>query len=230
MIRKLINLFLLIIAVISLVLFINGYIDRKKSIESYDSVREQFYKKSNDINSINSKLQNPDIIGWIKISGTNIDYPIAKTSDNSFYLNHNILKETDPAGSIFIDYRIDITKNTKHILLYGHNMKNGTMFNNLNKFKDKSFLNQNQIININLNNENTTWKIFSIVIADTKFDYTKVFFINDKDFNDFVSTLKDKSLYSTGLQVTNEDEILTLSTCDYDFKDARLIISAKKIK
>ena len=107
-----------------------------------------------------ARQQNRDVIGWISIPGTSIDYPVVRTDDNEFYLNHNILKEESKHGAIFMDFRNADRGQQKHIILYGHDMKNGTMFHGLLNFKQKSFFSENRIISFNWDGTDTMWEIY----------------------------------------------------------------------
>ena len=102
-----------------------------------------------------ARQQNRDVIGWISIPGTSIDYPVVRTDDNEFYLNHNVLKEESKHGAIFMDFRNADRGQQKHIILYGHDMKNGTMFHGLLNFKQKSFFSENRIISFNWDGTDT---------------------------------------------------------------------------
>lgn len=172
---------------------------------------------------------NKDIIGWINIPNTVIDYPVVKTTNNDYYLNHNILKEKSTSGSIFLDFRNEIEEFDRNSILYGHNMKNGTMFKDLMKYKDEEFFKENDIISFSTIYEDTKWEIFSAYVTDTNFYYIQVNFENDKEYSDFLNTIKAKSMFYKDIELDGSEEILTLSTCSYEFNDARFVIHGKKV-
>lgn len=173
---------------------------------------------------------NEDIIGWVKIPNTKIDYPVVKTQDNFFYLEHDINKEKSTFGAIFMDYRNSGNSKDKHTILYGHNMRNGSMFRDLINYKNQYFFEENQVIEFSNLREEMLWKIFSVYITNTDFNYIKTDFDNLADYEQFLHEISSKSLYDTNISMSSEDPILTLSTCTYEFNDARLVVHAKKIK
>jgi sortase B len=173
---------------------------------------------------------NKDVTGWINIPGTKIDYPVVKSSDNDFYLNHNIKKEQAVEGSIFMDYRNKGDGTDRNTIIYGHNMKDGSMFKALMGYKNKDFLNKHPVVTFNTLDKDVRWEVFSAYVTDTSFYYIKTDFSDDKDFEQLLKELKERSLYDTGVNVTKDDKILTLSTCSYEFEDARFAIHAKMIK
>jgi sortase B len=172
---------------------------------------------------------NPEVVGWIKIGDTRIDYPVVKTENNEYYLNHNIYKESSRAGSVFMDYRNDYEAKDLHTILYGHTMKDGSMFTDLIKYKSQEFYLKNPVINFSTLYEDLLWEIFSIYVTDTEFYYIKTDFESSYDYKVFIEKIRKRSLYNTGVTASEKDNILTLSTCSYDFKNARLVIHARKI-
>ncbi len=206
------------------------YIVDTKEIEPIENRENNEFKKEN-MSSFEELLGiNSDVIAWIKIADTNIDYPVVKCEDNEYYLNHNIKKESSSSGSIFMDYRNKGNNQDLNKIIYGHNMKDGSMFKTLTNYKKKEFLIAHPIIQLNTLNESTQWEIFSIYITDTNFNYIKTDFYNKEKYSDFLKELKNKSLYDTGVNVNSDDIILTLSTCTYEFSNARFAIHAKLIK
>lgn len=173
---------------------------------------------------------NQDVVGWVKIPNTPIDYPVVKTEDNDFYLHHNIKKEKSNAGTIFMDFRNEGKLKDKNTILYGHNMKDGSMFKGLISYNKQEFFNENSIIEFSDLNNTIYWEIFSVYITDTDFDYLKTDFTTDGEYEKFLEDIHNKSSYDTGITVSKDDKILTLSTCTYEFEDARLAIHAKMIK
>lgn len=171
---------------------------------------------------------NSDIIGWIKIEGTNIDYPILQAQDNEYYLKRNYQHENNRAGSIFMDYRNDIAEKEKNFILYGHRMKNGTIFADLKQWLDRGFYAENPKILFETLNKSYQVEVFSIYRTTTDFNYIRTDFSSDEDYVDFLNTLQEKSLYQTKSELTSDSTILTLSTCDYslDPDEGRLVVHA----
>lgn len=179
-----------------------------------------------DINKL--KTFNPDTIGFIKVMGTNINYPFVQTIDNDYYLNRSYDKTYNNAGWIFLDYRNN-EFNDKNTIIYGHGRINGTMFGSLKDTLKSSWQNNkdNYIIKISTEKENSIWQIFSVYKIATTSDYLQTTF-SDNEFESFISLIKERSSYNFETNVTNEDKVLTLSTC-YNDND-KMVVHAKLIK
>ena len=189
------------------------------------------YKIENtDIASLTSL--NRDVYGWLKVNNTNIDYPVVHTDDNSYYLKHNLYKEKDKNGWIFMDYRNSTSDNlSKNTIIYGHNMYySGVMFGTLHKAYQKSWYTKasNQTITFNTLYSNMNFKIFSIYKIPKTSDYLITDFDNDEDFMNYVNMVKGRSITNFGVDVDKDDYILTLSTCTGN--NDRLVIHAKLVK
>ena len=179
-----------------------------------------------DINKL--KTFNLDTIGFIKVMGTNINYPFVQTLDNDYYLNRSYDKTYNNAGWIFLDYRNN-EFNDKNTIIYGHGRINGTMFGSLKDTLKSSWQNNkdNYIIKISTEKENSIWQIFSVYKIATTSDYLQTSF-SDNEFESFINLIKGRSSYNFETNVTNEDKVLTLSTC-YNDND-RMVVHAKLIK
>lgn len=179
-----------------------------------------------DINKL--KTFNPDTIGFIKVMGTNINYPFVQTIDNDYYLNRSYDKTYNNAGWIFLDYRNN-EFNDKNTIIYGHGRINGTMFGSLKDTLKSSWQSNkdNYIIKISTEKENSIWQIFSIYKIATTSDYLQTTF-TDNEFESFINLIKGRSSYNFETNVTNEDKVLTLSTC-YNDND-KMVVHAKLIK
>ncbi|CZR99533.1 Sortase family protein [Clostridioides difficile] len=171
---------------------------------------------------------NKDFKFWISIENTNINYPVVQSKDNSYYLDKNFYKENSISGALFMDYR-NKTLNDHNIIIYGHNMKNKTMLNNLNKFKDDNFFKENNQIKITMNGKEFLYNIFSVYIVDSDYDYLKTNFDRQVDFQNYINTITSKSLHKSPIKLNSSDKIVTLSTCTYEFDNARIVIHGKLI-
>ncbi len=173
--------------------------------------------------------KNQDVTGWIRVPNTIIDYPIVHTDNNDYYLDHSFEHKKSSAGAIFMDYRNIGDASDRHTIIYGHHMKDGSMFKGLTKYTDPSFMEQNRIITTSTLYEEIEWEIFSVYVTDISFYYIITDFRSNRDYVDFLHTLQDKSLLSHEIELSSSDQILTLSTCTYDFDDARFVIHAKRV-
>ncbi len=174
------------------------------------------------------KKINDETVGWLTVNGTNIDYPVVKHSDNDYYLSHDFNKNPNRYGWLFADYHNSITPLNQNTIIYGHD--SGTvMFSNLYKTKNKSWYTNknNQIITFNTEKENAKWQIFSIYSIDNTTDYLTITFGSNQSFENYINTVKKRSIYDFKINVSTNDKLLTLSTC-YGSKQ-KLVIHAKKI-
>ena len=182
-----------------------------------------------NVNFSNLKKINSDVVGWLKVNGTNINYPFVQSSDNKYYLTHSFNKSYNAAGWVFLDYRNNSTNN-KNTIIYAHGRSDKTMFGTLKKVLNNEWLNNtnNYIIKVSTETENSLWQIFSIYRIPTTSDYLQTNFINDDEFQEFINMIISRSNYNFNTNVTYTDNILTLSTC-YN-NDDKMVVHAKLIK
>ena len=206
------------------------YIDDEKEL-SKDSLYWYFVNMPLiDVDLKKLKQENNDTIGWIKVNGTNVNYPFVQTNDNSYYLNHSFDKTKNDAGWVFADYRNDFDILNKNNIIYAHGRLDNTMFGTLKKTLDKKWYTNkdNNVIRVSTEKNNTSWQIFSIYHIPTTNDYIKTFFENNSSFTSFLDTIKNRSIHNFNVNLNENDKILTLSTC-YNKKE-KLVIHAKLIK
>lgn len=178
---------------------------------------------------------NRDMVGWIEIEGTAINYPVVQTpNEANFYLRRNFYKEDATCGTIYAREACNVSLPSDNVTLYGHNMRNGTMFADLHKFKDKSFWKDHRYVFFDTLHEYRTYEIFAIF--KTTADLTKGFsyhvydtFATEKAFNEYVTTCQNLSLYDTGIEPVYGEKLLTLSTCDKSISDGRLVVVCRLV-
>lgn len=180
-----------------------------------------------DFNELLKK--NPDTVGWIKVEGTKVNYPVVQSTDNDYYLSHAFNKTANQGGWIFADYRVNFKDFGKNTIIYGHNMNNKTMFGSIPNMLYNSYLSNssNYYIKISTPTSNSVWKVFSIYTVDPQTYYLKTNF-KSEPYSKFLSTLKSRSIYNFGIDVSENDKILTLSTCD-NTGTKRVAVHAKMI-
>lgn len=179
---------------------------------------------------------NNDLVGWIKIEGTKIDYPVMQTpSEADYYLHRDFTKEYSDRGCIYAREVCNLELPSDNITIYGHNMLDGSMFATLHKYQDKSYWEENSLIFFDTLTERHTYKIFAVFKTSANvgegFSYHQfVDAANEKEFNDFVTTCKDlskKYYYDTGITPVYGDKLICLSTCEYSLGDnSRLVVAA----
>lgn len=175
------------------------------------------------------KRTNPDVVGWLKVNGTNINYPFVQSSDNEYYLTHSFNKSYNGAGWVFLDYRNNGTNN-KNTIIYAHGRSDKTMFGTLKNVLNNGWLNNtnNYVIKISTETENSLWQIFSVYRIPTTSDYLQTNFNDETEYQNFLDMIKDRSSHNFDTNVASTDNILTLSTC-YNNSD-KMVVHAKLIK
>ena len=196
--------------------------------EKKDDENEKKEKYTVDFNKL--KEQNNETVAWIKVNNTNVEYPVVKGTNNSFYLNHSFDKSDNSAGWIFADYKNKFDNTDKNIVIYGHNMRDGSMFSSLKSILNSDWYNNEENANIALYTESqkAIYKVFSIYEIESEDYYIKTEFSSDNEFEKFIETLKKRSIKNFNIDISKEDSILTLSTCA-DNNKYRVVLHAKKM-
>ena len=176
-------------------------------------------------------VKNPDTVGFIEVKGTNINYPIVKTTNNSYYLSHAFDKSANDAGWVFMDYRNDAVNFNQNTIIYAHSRYNGTMFGSLKNILNSSWYTnkENHIIRLSTPTENTMWQVFSVYTIPKESYYITTTFPDDLSYQEFLNTIKSRSEVEFSGTVNTSDKILTLSTCKDNFGN-RIVMHAKLIK
>lgn len=180
------------------------------------------------------KKINNDFVGILTIPDTVINYPVMYTKSD-YYLRKSFDKKQSDAGTLFIDKYNTIDPIDDNIIIYGHNMKNGTMFHELLNYKDESFYNDHKYIYFSNLSGNEIYEVIAVFYSkvyyetDKVFKYYKFYNANNVDeFNDYVKNIKKLSIYDTGFHGTYGDKFITLSTCEYSQENGRFVVVAKK--
>ncbi len=202
----------------------DGYVSQYVSLPMHETYEEAL-------------SHNSDVIGWITIDGTVIDYPVVRTGDNNFYLTHDADGNESAYGAIFMDYRNANAHMQKHIIIYGHNMKNGTMFHDLVNYKQQSFFAEHNSIYLLWDGTDTEWEIFCAYIVEpntiypiyTLFDSDEAFARSMNDTIKYAKTVKP-SCVDDGVTIQPSDQVLSLITCTYEYDDSRFVVMARRVK
>ncbi len=184
----------------------------------------------------NLLIKNRKLIGWLKIDDTNIDYPVMQTSDNEYYQDHNLNQEYDKNGSIFMDKDCDVVKPSTNYILYGHHMKSGQMFGDLDDYESEKYYKEHSYIQFDTIYEKGLYQVM-YVFRSRVYSEEEVIFkyyqfidaISETEFNSYMQEMANMSLYETGVTAAYGDQLLTLSTCDYKEKNGRFVVVAKRV-
>lgn len=195
---------------------INSDINDNETIETMDL----------DLNNL--KNINSDTVAYLKVESTNINYPVVKSNDNEYYLNHSFNKNKNQEGWIFLDYRNNIYSLDNNTIIYGHNRLTGTMFGTLKKLLNKTYQEStNHYIYLTTDNNNYVFEVFSTYITSNESYYLKTTFKDNIEYLEFLNTLKSRSTYDFNIKLNYNDKIITLSTCSGS--NDRMVVHGKLI-
>ena len=181
------------------------------------------------IQALREEFQNDDIVGYISINGTNIHYPVVQTTDNEFYIKNDLAKLRNVAGTIFMDCANNPSITDYNTVLYGHNMKNGSMLHNLRYYNDRQFFTEHRFITYRSLYEETVWEVFSFYPTETDFNYINTDFITPEHFTAFVEEIQLRSVVNTNVDISSINQVLTLSTCTNTADNMRFALHARRL-
>lgn len=229
---------------------IKHYIDSEKQSELYDNLIETIEKTDTEKDTMTYSqdksflsdyqdlyLQNNDMVGWIKIEDTKINYPVMQSKDNpNFYLKHGFDKAYTDYGCPYVQENCDVDIPSDNLIIYGHNMKDSSMFSGLMKYADKSFWETHKTFRFDTLTEKCNYEVIAVfktvVYTDSPESFKYYQFVNadtEDEFNAYITKCKELALYDTGVTAEYGDKLITLSTCEYSRNNGRMVVVAKKI-
>lgn len=243
--KKFIKILLIILLIVTLIissyfLYKNLKEDKKqedifeeiKEIAEENSISENNEEQQHDIDMTKLYNTNSDIVAWIRIENTNIDYPVMQTKNNpNYYLRKNFYKQYSYLGTPYLAESCDINA-SDNLIIYGHHINNSKMFGELENYRKKEYYNKHKFIKFFTLKESKEYEVIAVfqTVTDTGFKYYNfVNANNEREFNTFVNQCKKLSFYDTGKIANYGQKLLTLSTCDYSSENARLVVVAKEI-
>lgn len=201
-----------------------------KSRDSYEKLQEQYRAPGGtspalaDVDFAALKEVNSDVVAWLTMTGTPIDYPVAQGEDNQYYLKHLFTKDPGVAGCLFLDAANDRDFGDANSVIYGHHMKNSSMFGSLDGFKEQSYYEEHPSLTLYTPDRVYTVELFAAYVVKSNSEEIPTSFASAADFTAYVDQAKARSCFQSGLAVTAGDRILTLYTCAYSSDDARFIV------
>ena len=255
--KAIVYIFLLFIIILSLCYIFKYLLLKKEAIEESSLLNDIILE--NNISYNNSKIsekekannekkeriekvkelnkQYKDIVGWIQIEGTKINYPVLQGDDNDYYMSHNYKKEKSEKGSIFLDYRYELDKPSNNLLIYGHNLITGEMFKDLLKYSNEEFYKTHSVIRYTTTEEDSEYEILSAFKSRVYYEseenvfryYQFIDTENEEEYNEFIQSAKKSAIYETGIEAEYPDQLITLSTCSYHTENGRFAIIGRKI-
>ncbi len=253
--KKIINIIYIICIIVFLIscaYIVNYFINVQKTKSDIEEIRKVMEVQDDTENTgneeqtenINPKIeqlkkvqeQNQEIVAWLNIKGTQINYPVLQADNNEYYLTRNYKKEYNSNGSIFLDCRYSFERPSDNFLIYGHNNNNGLMFDDLLAYEDKSYYESHPEINLTTTKEDATYKIIAVFKGQAYQEnsendflyYNYVDFDNDEEYYNYIENCKKDSLYEIDTKIDHREKLLTLSTCEYSKKNGRFAILAIK--
>ncbi len=209
--------------------------EAQEEISEGESVQQEPQQEESSISKEDIVFEE-NVIGWINVDGTNIDYPVVQADDNEYYLNHNYKGERDSYGSIYMDFRNVSVERDDNIIIYGHKIRDGSMFSDLANYTNegiyKEYFENNDTVTLDHNGERTTWQIYSayVVNLDREDYYLFTIFKDREKYKDFIEDSKERSLVKKDIEITEDDTIISLVTCNFWYDNARVIIHGKLIE
>ena len=216
----------------------------EKNIEQLVNIKEEGKKlpkdEENNILGQYQKLyeRNGDMVGWVDIEGTKINYPVMKSKEEQYYLHRNFDKEYDVNGLPFIDANYDLDDRNSNIMIYGHHMKSGIMFAGLLDYDTVDFYDSHKLIHFDTLGEERTYKViaafYSQIYRTDERQYFKFYqyagALSANEYETYVKSIQSLSCYDTGTTAVYGEQLLTLVTCSYHVDEGRFVVVAKRIQ
>lgn len=204
--------------------------DQEEDKPSFDPYWDFIKTNYMEVDFSNLNKMNEEVVAWILVNGTNINYPVVQHNDNEYYLSHSFSQSKNEAGWVFMDYRNQDDNFQKNTIIYAHGRKNGSMFGSLKNILNSSWYknSNNYIVKLSTLYENSLWQVFSIYKIRTTNDYIQTDFSTDDSFLSFLDNISSRSIYNFQTTVNASDKVLTLSTCFND--DEKIVLHAKLIE
>lgn len=248
-IRKLVFIISLLALIASSIYIVDYFRESNKQTGIVDDLRELYGKEKSSTQKNEDGVyvsfeqiiaQNSDTKAWLNIPSTKVDNPVVQTSDNEYYLKRNFNKIKSRYGTLYFEAAATISPEytSQNLVIYGHEMRDGSMFGTLKKYKNVNFYKENPVFKMRTLYDDAKYKIFAIFITNASgeqdngkvFEYRTPDFETQSDFLSFVSQVKERSIINTGVDVVAGDKIVTLSTCTGEFEDARLVVVARRVR
>jgi sortase B len=209
-----------------------------QSNQQFEQIADTFYTEDEGLPGFDElQAQNADMVAWIKIEGTRIDYPVMHTpNDSQYYIKRDFNKDYSASGTPFVDYRNTFAPRSDNIIIYGHHMNNGSMFSDLLKYENVSYFQERQLIDFYTEDGHQQYQIIAafysqiLMVDEAGFRYYNfIDSANASDFDNYIANAKSRTPYDIDQSTNFGDELLTLSTCSYHTDEGRFVLVAKKL-
>lgn len=234
----------LVIFLVSGGVLVKRYIDDRQTENEFDNLQAMIDndapatgEESNSAKFAALRDQNSDFIGWISIEGTSLDFPVMYAPDNKdFYLRHDFNKEYSVYGVPYLDEKTTLGANdqSENLIVYGHNMKTGTIFGCLTGYKEADYYAEHPRIQFDTVYGDGTYEVFAAfsidVVNDTSFVYNQYVDMDEAAYNEYAEEVISRSDVDTGIRPSYGEQLLTLSTCEYSSDNGRYVVVARKVE
>lgn len=210
----------------------NSAENKKQTAENYPESKTENNKILNKFRNLYQK--NSDLAGWLTIESTEIDHPVMQCEDDEYYLHHNFYREKDKYGCLYVRKSADLDTPGTNFIIYGHNMRDGSMFGSLDEYRNQKFYQEHKVIEFDTLYEERTYEVMAVFVSaiDESEDFKYYQFYQadtEEEFLDFYENVKEKSIYDTGVTAVFGDTFLTLSTCYGNSDRERFVVVAKRL-
>ncbi len=226
LIFEIILVMVLLFSIYKIVSIHQGYAEGDEEYDRVSKLADMANTGDKSVDFKSLKAENPDTFGWIFVRDTVINYPIMRGQDNSFYLRHLFNKEYNTKGSVFIDYRCLNPFEDFNTIVYGHRVKDGSMFEDLVKYKKRDFYENHKKVFLATEEKEYDAEVIGVLSLKASSPLYKIDF-TDEEKQDYIDDIKAKSIYDIDTEVTVQDKSVMLSTCSYEYKNARLVVFLK---
>ncbi|MEY8391027.1 class B sortase [Lachnospiraceae bacterium 45-W7] len=215
---------------------IKGLLETEKETGKQTDIRKEAGKpEDGSLDKLKTLYgENDDFVGWLAMEGTNIDYPVVQSEEDAYYLSHNFYKEKDKYGCLYVKAIADVYTPGTNVIIYGHNMRDGSMFGTLDRYRDESFFREHAAVSFDTLYEERVYQVMAVfetrLYQEDAYPYYQFYEAQtEREFQDFYENVKRMSLYDTGVTAKYGDTFLTLSTCSDAGDDGRFVVVAKKM-
>lgn len=226
----------IILLIYSSYLIINWYLENSQNTKTQNytikisEIKEEKDKYPYITTNINNLIQeNKNTIGWIQVPNTNINYPVVQTTDNDYYLTHDFYNKQSSAGWVFLDYRNNLENIDTNTIIYAHNRLDNSMFGTLKNTLNTDWYQNNKYIYFNTTNSMNTYEVFSIYTVNANNFKNSINLTNETETQEYLNDIKNKSIVNFNIDVTANNQIITLYTCANNNFD-RTILHAKLVQ
>ena len=235
------NFFLIVVVLILIALVINAFFifrsvnKYKKGEERYDSIKQIAKKETTDTKEPSVDFDalekiNPDVVGWLKMENTVIDYPVVHGKDNDYYLDHIFDGTHYTFGTIFIDFRNRPVFEDDITVIYGHAMLDGSMFKSLEQFESQSYADEHQEFSFETREHKYRFEPFAGKIVDAQIPFLELDFDSNEDYLKYLQGFIDTSTFKSNVKVSGSDKVVMMITCSHDFEEARYVLLSKVVE